>query len=110
MVMFISLYFLSRQLRLSGAALANFVPALLLVMNLYIYKRMSGRAALMQLFGDLKWGIFLPGLLLILVFFEPVIWLKILMTIALGAFSGIIVYKDEWMQPWLTNQLKRVAN
>ncbi|MGE5775937.1 MAG: lipopolysaccharide biosynthesis protein [Chloroflexota bacterium] len=110
MVMFISLYFLSRQLRLSGAALANFVPALLLVMNLYIYKRMSGRAALMQLFGDLKWGIFLPGLLLILVLFEPVIWLKILMTIALGAFSGIIVYKDEWMQPWLTNQLKRVAN
>ena len=108
--MLISLYFLAHFFGLAGAALANSVPVLLLAMNLYIYKQMSGHTAIKEMFVDLKLGLLIPTLILILVLLYPAFWLKLLMTIALGGLVGIVIFRDEWLQPWLTKQMKRVIN
>jgi O-antigen/teichoic acid export membrane protein len=110
MVMLISLYFLCRLFGLPGAALANCVPALLLAMNVYVYHRMTNGGGLKELFSDLKWGLFLPFLLLTLVLLEPVLWLKILMTILLGVLVSWTLLKDDWARPWLMHQSQRVAH
>lgn len=108
--MLTGLYFLSLHLGFVGAALANFVPILLLVMNIYAYKRLTGRIALGEMFRDLKLGIFLPILVLVLVHFEQIFWFKILMTTVLGALVGFITFQDDWAHPWLTSQIKRVVS
>ena len=108
--MLASLYLLARSWGLLGAALANCVPVLLLAMNLYIYKQTNDRTAFKEMFRDLKGGIFIPALALLLVLLYPAFWLKLLLTIALGSFAGIILFHDEWLQPWLRDQIKRVAN
>jgi len=108
--MLTGLYLLSRRFGFLGAALANLVPVLLLVMNLYAYKRLTGSIALKEMFIDLKWGVFLPILMFAILLLEPVFWLKILMTILLETLVGIILIKDDWMQLWLIDQIKRVVH
>lgn len=110
MVMLISLYFLSRFLGFLGAALANCVPALLLAMNWYAYHRMTRGKGRKEFFTDLTWGLFLPVLLLALVLLEPLLWLKILLTLLLGIFIGWMLLKDDWARPWLIHQSRRVAH
>ncbi|HEX2997775.1 MAG TPA: oligosaccharide flippase family protein [Oculatellaceae cyanobacterium] len=104
--MLASLYLLTYSWGLLGAALANCVPVLLLAMNLYIYKRADDRAALQGMFSDLKEGLFIPALALLLVLLYPAFWLKLLLTIALGCFTGVMLFHDEWLR----DQIRRVTN
>jgi hypothetical protein len=86
------------------------MAVLLLSMNLYAYKRLSGRIAFKELFMDLKWGVFLPVFVFTIVLVEPVFWEKMLLTIVLTTVIGIILFRDDWAQPWLIAQARRVTN
>ena len=79
-------------------------------MNLYVYKKVTGQNKLTEMFSDLKWGVFVPSLTFILVLLQPVFWLKLLTTIALGALVGILIYKDDWALSWLISQVKHVVH
>jgi hypothetical protein len=45
-----------------------------------------------------------------LVLLEPVLWQKLLMTITLTTVVGFLLVKDDWAQPWIIYQFKRVIN
>jgi O-antigen/teichoic acid export membrane protein len=107
--MLTALYFLSKWFGFVGAAMANIVPVLLLAMNLYVYKNLTGRNALKAMFEDLKWGIFLPILMYLLILLGPALWHKFLMTILLGGLVGILIFKDDWARPWLASQFEQIV-
>jgi O-antigen/teichoic acid export membrane protein len=107
--MLAALYVLSLRLGFFGAALANFIPLLLLSFNLYTYQRLAQRIVWRQVFGDLIWGLSVPLALLMLVSLDPTSWMKVLWTALLGLLLALIAFKDEGLRPLLAGRMRRFA-
>jgi O-antigen/teichoic acid export membrane protein len=109
LIMLVSLFFLSRRFGFLGAALANFAPVLLLIFNLYTYRKLARRIAWRDVFSDLKWGLLLPVSTLLLVRLSPDLWMKTLLTTILGLLITLLIIKDGALRPWLSGRIRRLA-
>ena len=94
----ISLYFLSKQFGLLGATLANCTMFLLLFYNIYTYYLLKAKNPWSNFLADLGYGLFLPILTSLIIFFIPGLGIKILLTGIFIAFYIIVYQKDTWLK------------
>ncbi|MGD0708233.1 MAG: oligosaccharide flippase family protein [Anaerolineaceae bacterium] len=97
-IMLSGLYFLSQNVGLFGAAVANTFMILLVVMNLRAYQLLHHKIDWQHVFADLKWGILLPLLAYVAILFQPNEYLKICYTLVLIGYVTILVSKDNYLR------------
>jgi O-antigen/teichoic acid export membrane protein len=108
--MITSLYFLSQKFGLFGAASANLVMVLLLIMNLFAYKVINKKIQWIHVFEDLKWGIVLPSLAYLMILFHASWYLKLSFSLLMGIFALIIIKKDTFIKTQLGQITQRLPN
>jgi O-antigen/teichoic acid export membrane protein len=99
-------YLFSLHFGLYGAACADSIMGLLLVYNLYTYHNLAQRISWKAVLSDLQWGLFLPVIMYILLFFNQTTLFKSLLTTILGIAFVMVVLKDDWARAWFSHQAR----
>jgi len=96
-LMLISLYFLSNNFGLRGAACANLIMVLLISFNLFVYKTLNHQIRWKDMFVDLGWGIFLPIFIYLLGSIFPFMSTleKLILTLIISISLFINLLRDE---------------
>ena len=106
--MLTAVFILPHYLGLLGAALWNFMLVFLLLYTFLCYRSLTGHSPWAAVFSDLKWGVSLPVLMLVIALFEPTLWPKMLWTVILDIIVATIIMNDDWARPWLFQQTNRL--
>jgi O-antigen/teichoic acid export membrane protein len=109
-IMIGSLYFLSREYGLLGAAYSNFIMMGLLSMNLCIYKILNKKLDWRHVSGDLKWGIILPVISYLIILFQSQWYIKVCFSLLLLLFDFLMIRKDSFIRDQFRNIQKMVFN
>ena len=104
-LMLACVYLFSLNFSLPGAAAANAVMVLLLVMNLQVYKLMNGCIDWKDLLLSLLPGCLVPAAALLLIFFFPYLATKVSLTVLTAASSAVVILRD----PFLREQLGKIT-
>jgi O-antigen/teichoic acid export membrane protein len=108
-IMLGGVYVFSSKFGLFGAASANCFMILLLVYNIAIYKILTNeKFSWRAVFGDLKWGFFLPAVIFGFLSLNHTLLFKIEITFALVAVLFIVLLRDDWTKLLLARQLKNI--
>ncbi|HBG73895.1 MAG: hypothetical protein A2X25_03220 [Chloroflexi bacterium GWB2_49_20] len=110
----ISLFFLSRQFGFLGAVLANCAMGLLLFYNIYTYTLLKAINPWQEFLADLGYGLFLPILAFVIIFFVPGLIIKFTLSIIIIVFIIYLFINDTWLRlelkKWIKPYLRKRKN
>lgn len=104
-IMLTALYFLSQRYGIIGAALANILMVVLLIMNFYTYKFLDKKFHWKTLISDLKWGISLPIIAFFVTFLVLPIYQKIIFSFLIVMVLINAIARDQFLKEKLTQML-----
>jgi len=104
--MLMILFGTSKLFGLDGAAWADSTLVILLIFNLFVYKKYSPGKILNNLFEDLNFGIFIPLISYFVVLLQPTNLVMMVLSAIICILFGINLLKDDWIKQLLIRRLK----
>ena len=108
-VMLGSVYGLSKNYGLIGAAIANYCMVFLWIFNFYLYSVISKSISWFSVIKDSFWAIIIPLLFYFAAQWNLSVWVRIMASIGLVIFISILASQDELIRHQFSKLYKRAA-
>lgn len=106
-IFLLGLYLFSVKFALLGASYANLIMAILLLINLKVYKLYKSKLPFFMMIYDLGLALAMLGIISSMIFIYSILFMKICLTILLIAFFSIFLSKDSFLQEQCRQLIKK---